>query len=132
MLRQNCAVRKAAADPALVAQLYDQFTALKQETDAVRAQRNENSAAMKVGPGRRKRGGRQDALGAEAGIRRAGRAGPRGPGRLVLPPGPCVTLHAGPCSLLPPCSEPAGLRAAARRASWRLTRALRWWPRARR
>jgi seryl-tRNA synthetase len=49
MLRRNCEVRKAAADPALVAQLYDQFTALKQETDAVRAQRNENSAAMKVG-----------------------------------------------------------------------------------
>lgn len=48
LLRHNCAVRKAAADPALVAQLYDEFTRLKQETDAVRAARNENSAAMKV------------------------------------------------------------------------------------
>jgi hypothetical protein len=52
MLRHNCQVRKVAADPALVAQLYDQFAALKQETDAVRAQRNENSASMKVRSGR--------------------------------------------------------------------------------
>jgi seryl-tRNA synthetase len=51
MLASNCAVRKTSADPALVSQLYDAFTRLKQETDTIRAQRNENSAAMKVSCG---------------------------------------------------------------------------------
>lgn len=44
----NCRLRNSTADPALVAQLYDQFAQLKAASDALRSSRNENSAAMKV------------------------------------------------------------------------------------
>ncbi|GBF92787.1 seryl-tRNA synthetase [Raphidocelis subcapitata] len=44
---ENCKARNSNADPARVAALYDEFTRLKQESDALRAARNENSAAMK-------------------------------------------------------------------------------------
>jgi seryl-tRNA synthetase len=43
----NCRQRLAAADPHEVARLYEHFGALQRETDAVRAARNDNSAAMK-------------------------------------------------------------------------------------
>jgi seryl-tRNA synthetase len=49
LVTDNCKARSASADPARVAQLYDEFTRLKQESDRLRASRNENSAAMKVG-----------------------------------------------------------------------------------
>ena len=44
----NCKARNSNADPVRVVQLYDEFTRLKQESDSLRASRNENSAAMKV------------------------------------------------------------------------------------
>ena len=44
----NCKERLSNADPARVVALYDEFTRLKTETDALRASRNENSSAMKV------------------------------------------------------------------------------------
>lgn len=48
----NCKERFAnSANPAKVVELYDEFTRLKQESDTLRASRNENSAAMKVGRG---------------------------------------------------------------------------------
>ena len=50
LVQRNCRDRAVgAADPAKVAALYEDFVALQRETDAVRAARNENSAAMKVG-----------------------------------------------------------------------------------
>jgi len=48
LVADNCKARNAFADPARVAALYDEFTRLKQQSDALRASRNENSAAMKV------------------------------------------------------------------------------------
>ena len=44
----NCRDRLSNADPHLVAQLYDEFVRAQQETDKLRAARNENSSAMKV------------------------------------------------------------------------------------
>ncbi len=44
----NCTARLSSADPHLVAQLYEQYVAAQQETDKLRAARNENSSAMKV------------------------------------------------------------------------------------
>lgn len=49
LITDNCRLRNSSADPALVAQLYEDFLALKAESEALRASRNENSAAMKVG-----------------------------------------------------------------------------------
>ena len=46
----NCRARLSSADPHLVAQLYEQYVAAQQETDKLRAARNENSSAMKVPP----------------------------------------------------------------------------------
>lgn len=48
LVRRNCAQRLSGADPDRVAQLYEAYCALQQETDALRAARNENSSAMKV------------------------------------------------------------------------------------
>lgn len=48
MIAENCRLRNSAADPALVAQLYEEFLQIKAESEALRASRNENSAAMKV------------------------------------------------------------------------------------
>lgn len=48
MIAENCKLRNSSADPALVAQLYEDFLAIKAESEALRASRNENSAAMKV------------------------------------------------------------------------------------
>ena len=45
----NCQARLSTADPHLVASLYEQYVAAQQETDKLRAARNENSSAMKVG-----------------------------------------------------------------------------------
>lgn len=47
-LVQNCQRRKSDADPRLVAKLYDEFVALDREADAVRKERNDNAASMKV------------------------------------------------------------------------------------
>lgn len=49
LVADNCKLRNTYADPARVVQLYDEFARLKQECDSLRASRNENSAAMKVG-----------------------------------------------------------------------------------
>jgi hypothetical protein len=48
LVTDNCKIRDSAADPALVAQLYDDYVKLKAESDNLRSSRNENSAAMKV------------------------------------------------------------------------------------
>jgi hypothetical protein len=48
LVSDNCKVRNSAADPALVAQLYDDYVKLKAESDNLRSSRNDNSAAMKV------------------------------------------------------------------------------------
>lgn len=48
LIAQNCVNRGAAVDPNRVVQLYEQFVSLQQETDRVRAARNENSSAMKA------------------------------------------------------------------------------------
>lgn len=45
----NCRNRLSTADPHLVAQLYEEYVKAQQETDRLRAARNENSSAMKVG-----------------------------------------------------------------------------------
>lgn len=45
----NCAARLSCADPQRVATLYEEYVAAQQETDRLRAARNENSGAMKVG-----------------------------------------------------------------------------------
>ncbi len=44
----NCEQRNSAADPRLVAKLYDEFLQLQQQADSLRQARNENAAAMKV------------------------------------------------------------------------------------
>lgn len=51
LIAENCRLRNSSADPALVASLYEEFLALKAESEALRASRNENSASMKVGVG---------------------------------------------------------------------------------
>jgi seryl-tRNA synthetase len=43
----NCRARNSAADPRRVAELYDQVVARRKAADALRAQRNDNAAAMK-------------------------------------------------------------------------------------
>ena len=48
LLISNTRARNSNADPALVVQLYEEFTLLKQEADNLRAKRNENSGAVKV------------------------------------------------------------------------------------
>lgn len=48
----NARNRLSSADPHLVASLYEQYVAAQQETDKLRAARNENSSAMKVCGGR--------------------------------------------------------------------------------
>lgn len=45
----NCRNRLSTADPQVVAQLYEEYVKAQQETDRLRAARNENSSAMKVG-----------------------------------------------------------------------------------
>ena len=45
---QNAKDRCSSSDPQLVVHLYDQFLQLKQESELIRAERNENSGAMKV------------------------------------------------------------------------------------
>lgn len=50
----NCRDRLSTADPHAVAQLYEEYVAAQQETDKLRAARNENSSAMKVGRRRRR------------------------------------------------------------------------------
>jgi hypothetical protein len=63
MIAENCRLRNSAADPALVAQLYEEFLQIKAETEALRASRNENSAAMKVrGPVRTCVGSQQQGM----------------------------------------------------------------------
>jgi seryl-tRNA synthetase len=47
LLTANCANRNTDAHPQKVAELYDAYVALQQETDALRNARNENSNAMK-------------------------------------------------------------------------------------
>ncbi|KAG2494096.1 hypothetical protein HYH03_007735 [Edaphochlamys debaryana] len=47
MVATNCKNRFSNADPHKVVALYDEFVALKSKADALRAERNENSAAMK-------------------------------------------------------------------------------------
>lgn len=47
MLVKNTSDRSSNADPELVAKLYDEFLLLKQEVERLRAERNENSGAMK-------------------------------------------------------------------------------------
>lgn len=47
-LVENCRRRGASADPERVAALYGQFLELQQAADRVRAERNQNSAQMKV------------------------------------------------------------------------------------
>jgi seryl-tRNA synthetase len=44
----NCAARRASADPALVARLFDEFSELQRAAEALRAARNEAAAAMKA------------------------------------------------------------------------------------
>lgn len=48
VVSQNCKNRLSSAQPDAVAKLYDEFVALKQEVDQIRASRNDNSAAMKA------------------------------------------------------------------------------------
>lgn len=46
---ENCRNRLAStADPGKVVSLYEEYVGLQQETDRIRAARNENSGAMKV------------------------------------------------------------------------------------
>ena len=47
-LVENCRRRNSNADPQLVAQLYTDYVALEQQVDAVRKERNDNAASMKV------------------------------------------------------------------------------------
>ena len=48
LMVKNTRDRSSSADPKLVVQLYDKYIQLKQEADLIRAERNENSGAMKV------------------------------------------------------------------------------------
>lgn len=50
--------RAVGADPELVARLYDEWRALQDDLERVRAERNDNAKAMKVRRAREKRGGR--------------------------------------------------------------------------
>lgn len=45
---RNCQHRQATADPAEVVKLYEEYIRIQQETETLRAARNENSSAMKV------------------------------------------------------------------------------------
>lgn len=47
-LVENCRRRNSKADPQLVARLYDEFTAMDRQADALRKERNDNAASMKV------------------------------------------------------------------------------------
>ncbi|KAG2435294.1 hypothetical protein HXX76_007370 [Chlamydomonas incerta] len=47
MVATNCKNRFSSADPHKVVALYDEFVALKSQADSLRAERNENSNAMK-------------------------------------------------------------------------------------
>ena len=47
MLVKNTKDRMSSADPQLVASLYDDFLSLQKEAERIRAERNENSGAMK-------------------------------------------------------------------------------------
>lgn len=47
---KNAEDRNSNADPRLVVQLYDHYVQLKIEADEIRAERNENSNAMKASP----------------------------------------------------------------------------------
>ncbi|KAG2446759.1 hypothetical protein HYH02_008320 [Chlamydomonas schloesseri] len=47
MVATNCKNRFSSADPHKVVALYDEFVALKSQVDSLRAERNENSNAMK-------------------------------------------------------------------------------------
>ncbi|KXZ43518.1 hypothetical protein GPECTOR_88g461 [Gonium pectorale] len=47
LVATNCKNRFANADPHKVVALYDEFVALKSQADSLRAERNENSSAMK-------------------------------------------------------------------------------------
>ena len=51
----NCRNRLSNGDPQLVARLYEEYVSAQQETDKLRAARNENSNAMKVGSGPHRR-----------------------------------------------------------------------------
>lgn len=46
-VEENCRKRNSNADPNLVVRLYDEYTTLQQQADAVRSARNENARAMK-------------------------------------------------------------------------------------
>ena len=48
LVTDNCRERLSGADPARVVALYDEYAALKVESESLRASRNENSSAMKV------------------------------------------------------------------------------------
>lgn len=48
MLAANCRARNSAGEPHRVAALYDQYLALKQQADEVRAARNQNASSMKA------------------------------------------------------------------------------------
>lgn len=48
LVAANAAARNAACDAALVAALYDEWLAAKAHAETLRAERNENAAAMKV------------------------------------------------------------------------------------
>jgi lipopolysaccharide export system protein LptC len=47
-LEENCRRRNSNADPQLVAKLYTEYVAMEQQVDAVRKERNDNAASMKV------------------------------------------------------------------------------------
>lgn len=49
LVTDNAKSRFSTADPARVVALYDQFTKVKQQVEALRAERNDNSNSMKVG-----------------------------------------------------------------------------------
>jgi hypothetical protein len=49
LVAENCKNRMSSAEPHKVVELYDQYVKMKSEADQLRAERNENSSAMKVG-----------------------------------------------------------------------------------
>lgn len=49
LVTDNATKRRAACDPALVAQLYDEYSTLQKEAERLRAARNKNSTDIKVG-----------------------------------------------------------------------------------
>jgi hypothetical protein len=104
---ENCKARNSNADPARVAALYDEFTRLKQESDSLRAARNENSAAMKVravaaGGGGPIEGARRAAGPAGPRAARRGRPSRRAPRRAAL------RRCAPPASRAPPATRAPG------------------------